>query len=458
MYVFNRFLGSFINKLTWFVLIAIIGLVCFFGGLWVANAETCTSLNITGTSATFNLANNSNVGDYYSHNKIRDIIPTLLNQNDNFVNYYGTYTLYNFYQRFNYAVQQQDGEYFRIYYQDINFLQSVSCADVSNKFYIGSFFSTGNYNYNLNIPYSFYLDIHFNLSDNSIVIDNISTLSDNLNAISINNRKFSSYPSWSSWSFTIPLIDSYNGLQLLNNIESVAYQTYIESLNSYFDNKFPNITIINSTNTNINELSLAFSGTEVTEDTEEPDPENPGGVDYSGVLNEIKDQLDKQEQAIQESNSILGDIFDSIGSNFTDFREEVAGGFNEVGKKIGDGIDSIIEWFSETFDSESDFNDWINEFSQEDNGGISQIITAPLRLIYSLDDSNDCEPLRFTIWGKEVGLPNGCLLWSLATTEIITTYHVVIYGFLTYRILVELFLLIERLKDPKEREVDTLDL
>ena len=452
MYVLNRFLGSFINKLTWFVLIAIIGLICFFGGLWVANAETCTSLNITSNAVTFTTTSNANVGSYYSHDKIRDVIPTLLNSNENFVNYYGTYTLYNFYQRFNYAVLQQDAEYFRIYYQDINFLNSVSCANVDNKFYIGSFFSTGNYNYNINIPYSFYVDIHFNLDDNSIIIDNISTLSDNLNALSIQNKKFSSSPGWSYWSFNIPLVDSYNGLQLLNNIESVAFETYIESLNSYFNDKFPNINIINSTNTNINEISLAFSGSEVTEDTEEPDPENPGGVDYSGVLNEIKDQLDKQEQAIQKSNSILDDIFDSIGSNFTNFRQEVAGGFNTIVEKL----DSIFDWFDSNIFNSTSFEDFISEFSDGGNA-VSSVITAPLDMVYSLDDTS-CEPLSFTIWEKDVSVPSGCQMWSYAENTDIAIWHFFIYGCASYVCLVNLFYLIEDLKDPQRRGVDTLSL
>lgn len=463
--VFNRFINSFINKLTWFILLAIIGLFAFFGGLWVANAETftCSNISVMDSSISFYTSSpSSGTSSYYSHDNIRDVVPTLLSRNPSFVDYYGTYSLFNFYQKFNYVVTQQDANYFRIYYQDLELYRSLTCNDIENKFYISSFYvtNTGNgvgyYRLNVGFIYSFYVDIHIDMDNSDIIIDNISSLSDNFSKYQIYNNYFTSIPSLQYYSIIFPFIDTYSGLSFFTTAESTYFYDYLSSINNDFALALEKdwLRALNSTNNPLSGLTFAFSGDLVTPDTEEPDPENPGGADYSGALGEIKEQL-------EESNSILDrieDIVDGIGSGINNFRQEVAGGFNDVVNSIGDGIDSIIDWFSETFDSESSFEDWIQDFGQEDNGGISQIITSPLRLIYSLDDTDDCEPLRFSIWDKEVAIPNGCLLWSLATTEISTTYHIVIYGYLTYRILIELFLLIEKLKDPKEREVDTLDL
>lgn len=465
MFVYNRFLGSLINKLTWFVLIAIIGLICFFGGLWVANAETCSTFLKTSNGSSFAFKQPlSGTDDIYSHDKVRDVLPTLFNSNSTFTTSYGTFTLYEFYQKFNYAVvQQNEVNYFRVYYQDFEMLKSLNCGNLTNKFYLYAVYTSmkanSGYAYvSYGYMYSFYVDIHIDSTTNDIIIDSISTPNETPLFSTIESRRFGSEPGWSSWTWTFPFIDSYNNFAIPNSMDDTYKQFFFNGVSSFAGQsyaRYPNETLmIHSTSTPIDGIVSYYTGDEVTEDTPEVDPENPGGADYSGILNEIKDELDY-------SNSVLDniqDIVDGIGSGLTNFREEVAGGFNDVVNSIGDGIDSIIDWFSETFDSESSFEDWIQDFSHEDNGGISQIITSPLRLIYSLDDNSDCEPLRFSIWNKEVAIPNGCIIWSLASNEVVTTYHVVIYGYLTYRILIELFILIEKLKDPKEREVSTLDL
>lgn len=470
MYVFNRFIGSLINKLTWFVLIAIVALICFFGGLWVANAETCSNFLVTSNGSSFVFKQPlSGTDDIYSHDKVRDVLPTLFNENSTFTNAYGTFTLYNFYQKFNYAVvQQSEINYFRVYYQDFEMLNTLNCGNLTNKFYLYAVYTSlkanSGYAYvSYGYTYNFYVDIHYDLTTNDIILDSISTPNTSAPIFStIESKRFGTTPGWSAWSWTFPFIDSYNNFAIPPAIDDTYIQSFFTGVSSYAGAsyyQYPNETLmIHSTSTPIGNIVSYYTGSEVTEDTPEVDPENPGGSDYSGILNDIKDQLEDQHDAINETNSILEDILDSVGSGISNFREEVAGGFRDVTIAIGDGIDSIIDWFSETFDSETSFDDWINDFSQEDNGGISSIVSTPLRLIYSLDDSSNCEPLRFTIWDKEVVIPNGCLIWSLASDDVVTTYHVVIYGFLTYRLLVDLFILIEKLKDPKEREVDTLDL
>lgn len=109
-------------------------------------------------------------------------------------------------------------------------------------------------------------------------------------------------------------------------------------------------------------------------------------------------------------------------------------------------------------------SDFFNDFSSQDNGGISGIITKPLVLINSLLTSNNsCNnlPLSITFPGlqeKQVSFPSGCILWNNVPQNVVSIYHIFIVGFCSYYLLKRLFKDVEDLKNPEKDNVEVIDL
>lgn len=178
---------------------------------------------------------------------------------------------------------------------------------------------------------------------------------------------------------------------------------------------YSNPIILSSHNYNVG-FSRFYKLEEITDFSEEI-------FEQQKETNEKLDDLnDKQEQ----SNQIQTDIKDSITNPNVD---------------IGTG------------------NSFFDNFQTEDNGGISGIITAPLTLINSLlDGQGTCTDLKFPIMGKEVALPSGCIIWDKVPNEMEVLIQTLVCGIGAYFLLRELFKDIEKLKNPNNSEVSTLDL
>ena len=92
-------------------------------------------------------------------------------------------------------------------------------------------------------------------------------------------------------------------------------------------------------------------------------------------------------------------------------------------------------------------NDFFDNFQTADNGGISAIVTAPLILInYLLDSQGVCTDLSFKILDKDVAIPSEIIIQTLFC------------GICSYFLLKKLFKDIDKLKNPNNSEVSTLDL
>lgn len=131
---------------------------------------------------------------------------------------------------------------------------------------------------------------------------------------------------------------------------------------------------------------------------------------------------------------------------------------NQNTDKVIDNINN-----SDTTNSESEGAGFFNDFQVNDNGGISGIITAPLTLINGLVSANNkCNNLNFNMAflgkSKGVSLPSGCIMWQKAPQAVVTTYQMLVCGLLSYILMINLYKDIEDLKNPKDEEVDTLDL
>lgn len=128
--------------------------------------------------------------------------------------------------------------------------------------------------------------------------------------------------------------------------------------------------------------------------------------------------------------------------------------------KLDDLNDNITS--DDTSGGESQGSSFFNDFAVNDNGGISGIITSPLNVINKMLEGNTCESLTFNLSflgkNKEISLPSGCILWNKASQSAVIIYQTLLCGLFSYILATNLFKDIEKLKNPKESEVDTLDL
>lgn len=152
------------------------------------------------------------------------------------------------------------------------------------------------------------------------------------------------------------------------------------------------------------------------------------------------------------------DFTEGVGSIIEENSQEIIKEQQQTNDKLDNLNDSL------TNDNTSGANDsassFFDSFTSEDNGGISSIITAPLNLINGMLDvnTNTCNPLSVNILGKDVDLPCGKLLWSRAPDSIVVLWQTIICGFFSYKLIVSLYHDIDKLKDPEQKGVDTLDL
>lgn len=167
--------------------------------------------------------------------------------------------------------------------------------------------------------------------------------------------------------------------------------------------------------------------------------------------------IDKLEESIEANGSVSYKIdetnekLDETNQKLDDLKEKQEES-NKTQEEIKDAItDSNVDT--------NTGNSFFDNFSTEDNGGISGIITAPLTLINSLlDNQGTCTDLEFPIMGKDVAIPSGCIIWDKVPNSIETIIQMLVCGTGAYFILTKLFKDINNLKDPNKSEVSTLDL
>lgn len=213
--------------------------------------------------------------------------------------------------------------------------------------------------------------------------------------------------------FYVPKFDStYIGLNLTSS------ETNVTGIIEFYGYKIENLGLYSSAYESIIDEALANSNLATQDDIDALNAQ---------IQNQIKEQ--------QATNDKLDDTNNKL--------DGIQGSIND------DNVD----------DSTSTGSGFFSDFELNDNGGISGIVKAPLTLINSLlGSSNSCPDLRFEILGKEVSMPGGCMLWDLADDSIVTIYQTFVCGISAYFICTSLFKDIDKLKNPGNSEVSTLDL
>lgn len=447
-----RFFNIFVNKIVNILIIAILILIAFFIGLNTAHAvEVVPWLNSenspydsipTLNSITFKSA--YTYSDYNSDHT-KQLVFNISNENyfDN------SMTIEEFYSNYNYVVYSFGESKIRVLVQDYSLmLENQGLNPISGnqtKFFlynVGIFYkqsSTFYYHNGVGAFYNWIIDISYN-SDSYVVRDEGNRLDIKYFALKYQNgydtidRDLNNIRLFDSYNGNLAWVESFNPLIMPTGFEALDISppnyTYVTAGPYYYFNVF-----------DIPALEFVSSGVPLPE---EPDPEEPGG---GGESSEIGDKLDGIK-------GVIDGIYDIVGEVTNEVKDNVSSGI----ASIKDTIQGIFDFLTGIFTGYDSIEDFFESITFEDNGGISRIVSAPLDLIRSLINNDSCTPLLLPIWGEDIEIPSGCILWENATDEINTLWHTLICGAGGYFILTSLFKDIEKIKNPKSSEVSTLDL
>lgn len=150
--------------------------------------------------------------------------------------------------------------------------------------------------------------------------------------------------------------------------------------------------------------------------------------------------IDQNQTVIDQNNQIIN------GNKVLSEKQD------QTNQELKDLNDSLKD---DSIDSEKS-SGFFGNFSTTDNGGLSGIIKSPLVAINKMTQGT-CTPLTASFKGKDISLPCGTEFWS-SISEIKQFLNVVIGGLICYGILVKMYRLIERIKNPEDDRVEVMKL
>ena len=113
-----------------------------------------------------------------------------------------------------------------------------------------------------------------------------------------------------------------------------------------------------------------------------------------------------------------------------------------------------------TTEANTTATNFFSNFSSQDNGGISSIITAPLQAISGLVSAT-CVQIELPIpylENKTLILPCMSSIYQQHFGQLFTLYQTIIFGAIAYRMLVSLFMMIQGFKNPDDDKIEVVDL
>lgn len=143
-------------------------------------------------------------------------------------------------------------------------------------------------------------------------------------------------------------------------------------------------------------------------------------------------------------------------SNLQSVIEEV----KEMGKDISDSINDVNDSInnSDVSGASNSASGFFNSFNSNSHG-LSGIITSPLRLINSLS-SGTCKSITLNIPYVKKSFSLTCFssYYKQHFGGAFTLYQTIIFGLLAYKIIVNIFALVQGFKNPNDDKIEVVDL
>lgn len=176
-------------------------------------------------------------------------------------------------------------------------------------------------------------------------------------------------------------------------------------------------------------------------------------IDYNSILGTINANANANAQYNQQTMERVGQsIINNQNSNnqaIIDSQEETTNAVNDLNDTIND---------DDVSDSETQASSFFGNFQNNDHG-LSGIITAPLSFIQSLSSST-CSPLtwHFGWFENEFSLPCATTIVQNNWPDFLTLYQTITFGVVAYIVILNIFALVKGFKDPDSDKLEVLEL
>lgn len=181
---------------------------------------------------------------------------------------------------------------------------------------------------------------------------------------------------------------------------------------------------------------------------------------YSGVIeNKISSIVNGSGLATASSINEVKSSLNEVKSNINELNEtqkETNKKLDETNQAIKDTNDTIKD--SDTSGAGDTASGFFDDF-QDDDYGLSDIITMPLQVINSLTSSSCVElDLNVPFVNKKMSLPCMSSIYSQYFSDAYTLYQTATTGFVAYWVIVKIYALIKGFKDPDNDKIEVMDL
>ncbi len=171
----------------------------------------------------------------------------------------------------------------------------------------------------------------------------------------------------------------------------------------------------------------------------------PSGYNYFVVRSLPQNNEDNETQEIML-------VEGSSAKSYCPFNSTESNKIDELNDKL-DGLGRVIE--DSQIDDKTSFFTGFNDNTH----GLSGIISIPLNALQSLTNSQ-CQPLRLPLpfTDTEITLPCMSEYYEEHIPTLYALVQTLIYGFMAYRILIDIFAMVKGFKDPDNDKIEVLDL
>lgn len=183
-------------------------------------------------------------------------------------------------------------------------------------------------------------------------------------------------------------------------------------------------------------------------------------IDYnqSSLLSSISSYFNDQNATIiTKTNEIINILQNQTSDNtnrIVSAQEDTTNAVEDNTQAVNDLNDTI----SDDDISGNGADDFFSDFQNNDHG-LSSIITAPLSFIQNLSSSN-CSPISLTLpfVSETFNLPCMSTIYSTNFGNLFSLYRTVVFGIVAYYICVRIYTLVKGFKDPQDDRIEVLDL
>lgn len=212
------------------------------------------------------------------------------------------------------------------------------------------------------------------------------------------------------------------------------------ALNSSFNNINSNIDKVNA---NVNSVNSNIDKLKEQENANHTEAEKT----RKGILSKVGD-------IVKGITNLPGLIWNSIKGGF----DAITGAITNMVNSIKGFFDNLIGKITSDEVDDSKSNSFFDSFNNTDHGGISGVITSPLKAINKINVA--CTSISFNIFDHNIELPCGdTLFWN--KTEVSTfknVWNILLGGPIIYLLMLKLFHTIQGLKNPDDSKIEVVKL